>query len=265
MLHYFTEQDVYDIADKLTKVLKRNKIKPSDEHIEAIITFGDNHFYELEYIRIYNQESTLRVEQFIDNFNEILDREDDEFVITFTKKKKKNLLPNEVDKDKNWSVIFDHKLITDWIVKTLKGAIAVRSIPLAIGPQLFDTYLTGRVSDKKYTIYQKKIKGNIYERKKQDEIITESITTFCFPLLEYLNLNTTLKTKGNQLWTLAQLGFVIEVLIALGFYTSQGGKEFIFGTSKPTVGDKKYLQTTLQNKIKQGFVNVKSGTHSPVS
>lgn len=237
-------------------------LKYSDQLVKGIITLGDNLFHEMRYVRLYNQKATLRVERFIDNFNEVFKNEDEDLIITFQRKELKDDGTSVKKLDRKWKVTFEDKEITEWIVKTLRSSITRNQISIDIGPQLFNTYMTGRIEDKKYVIYQQNIEGIIYERKDEDEIINETISSFTIPLLQYLNTMTKLKTKPNQDWTLPQLGFVLEVLIALGFYTSRSGREFVFGSSKPTVGDKKYLQTTLNNKIKQGFIDVKSGTQA---
>lgn len=162
-LKYFTEDDTNELAENLAKIMVRNNIKPSDQHIIGIIALGDELYYEMNFIRLYNQKSTLRVEKFIDNFNEIFQREGEDFVITFKEQATKGGRKGVKKVEKDWNVNFDDKLVTDWIVKTLRSAITGRHIPIDIGPQLFDAYLTGNTSKKKYSIYQKNIEGTRLE------------------------------------------------------------------------------------------------------
>jgi hypothetical protein len=262
MIHSFTEQEILEISGDIKKVIERNKIKYSDDLVIDIVSLADHHFSTLNLVRLPNFASTRRVEQFIDNFNTVFASEGEDYIITFQKQYKIKGPKGKTVKKlvKDWKVVFDDKLITDWIVKTLRSAMTRNEIPMDIGAQIFNSYLTGRIADRKYTIYQPSLNGVIYEHKDVDQITNETITLFAIPLLKYLNNNTKIKKPDNQFWTLSQLGFVIEVLIALNLYQSKGNNPFTLGISKPTIADKKYLQSILNNKLKQGFIHKESGT-----
>lgn len=249
---FLTKQEGEELKQNLKILLDKDYFKGHEENLKYIILIlAKEYLDEHLIVRLNNQQSTKRVETFIDQFNELFRNESKRFSVSF----------KEID-EKTINITFKDQLVTDWIIKILRDAITQGKVPLTIGTQLFGAHITASTSDRKYHYYKRDIPLEAYEIVEPETIYTQTVAKICVPLLAYINNETNFKKRSQKYWSLAQLGFLIDVLILLGFYESQD-KKYKIGEKNPPVADKKYLQRTLINKINQGYLIVKSGTLAP--
>jgi hypothetical protein len=92
---------------------------------------------------------------------------------------------------------------------------------------------------------------DVYEYATENSIWADAIAEVCVPIINYLNNQSTdfKKDKGKH-WSYEQLGFLIELLILIGYYIPKSSRKYMFVRSKPNNQDKNYLNQTLLNKIK---------------
>lgn len=144
--------------------------------------------------------------------------------------------------------ITDHQL-TSWLRKTLTEAVEKGHVPLKWGHQLYGSKVSDTV-DKKFL---KLHRDTHLETAAIGTLRTNAIASFCAPIINYLQIETNIKRGTARHWSYPQLSVLIELLILVGYYKSS--KPFFkLGQTSPSTVDKKYLDTTLNNKLKQGII-----------
>lgn len=261
---FLTSKEGKELESNMSIIHSKPHFHGHEENLKyMILTLADIYMTEHSFIRLSNQESTKRVREFFKGINTLFENEDKEFRVSF-EEKVFNPRKSGLDKRrKGVSARFNDSIVSDWIIKTLREAITVGKVPLTIGTQLFDAHIVASTSDRKYHYYQENKPLGSYEFVEPDTIYTETITQICVPVINYLNNETTFRKNRQKYWSQAQLGYLVEILITIGFYESKV-KNFHIGSKNPPVADKKYLQRTLENKIKQGYLELKSGTLTPI-
>jgi len=139
--------------------------------------------------------------------------------------------------------------LTDWLKDILLDSIGTGNYPIQLGYQLYKSTLVCDTDTKRQYL---RIDPNAYFEKANDKAIKlDAVLEVCVPILNYLQKETHITKGASEHWSFEQLSVLIDILILIKYYRSTN-KHYEIGMSEPTVADKRYLDSTLRNKLNQG-------------
>jgi len=210
----------------------------------VILTIYKQTYNEMFEGRLPSMNSLRLVDSVKSTINFILKNKHKKMKITF------ETIPEEVNKatKKNSKLVCNETQITNWLTSVLSESILTQGVPISIGQFMINSYILGRVEDK--TEYLQISPSDYYEESSFQTIATDAIMEVAIRVIAYIQ-GEGLITKGKaKHWSFEQLSLVADVLIALG-YLQSSQPNYKVGISEPTVEDKKYLDSTLNNKLNQ--------------
>lgn len=192
--------------------------------------------------------------QILDLTNYLLRFHEHDIEVTF---KAKGLKPQS-SKDKREKIkalkVTDQPLVK-WLVSNYIDMIRQKKIPLTMGHHLFGSEIKKNPKTGYERLYMHP--DAYFEYANNDTIHNDAIADMSVPLLNYLQGETLIKNHDAKHWSFEQLSVVLDILIMLKYYKSSNSR-YKISKFKPNTIDKSYLDTTLNNKVKQGRILVNS-------
>ncbi len=251
-LPFLTLAEGEKLGENLRSILNTNPLTGHESNIAFMVLY----LYSTTSQR-YNDtllpanESSVRVKEFIANFEVLVKNIEKDYNITITEKPPvDDGTTNYQIKKKPLRIKFNNAQTSKWIIDTLLSAVEKGKIPLSLGTQLFKSGIF------KDDLGNKVFKSNVPERafvhKTERELFVQEILSIAVPILNYLESETLIKKGGAKYWSNEQLSFVLEVLFATGIMASKIHSRYKFGVHKPDTSEK----NTLRSILKGAFVKV---------
>lgn len=247
---FLSQSEGDTLLDGLVLVINKYPLQGHEVNISYLVMELYHYtFRKWTEFRVPAQHSKAKVEEFKALIDYLLKHRSDNLKILFdisivTPRKKPKIMPNP---QYNMISCADPS-ITKWLADCALSAVANGNYPI-MGHQLFQSVMVSDIDTKQQYL---KLHPNAYfEEASAETLKTDAIMEVCIPILNYLQTETEIKKGKGKHWSAEQLGFLVDVLILIRYYTSTH-RNYKIGVSSPSTQDKKYLDSTLSNKLKQG-------------
>jgi hypothetical protein len=147
------------------------------------------------------------------------------------------------------SITLDNDELTSWLRRVVVDAADKGQYPIKWAQQLFGSKIVSTERRKWFKTHR----SMHIESASIDSLRTDVIAEFCAPIINYLQVETNIKRGKAKHWSYPQLSFLIELLILVG-YLKSSNPDFKLGYTSPTNTDKRYLDSTLNNKLNKGTI-----------